>query len=403
MLFKQKNILITFGRSMWALAIARQLSANGHRIFTADSLNYHICSFSKKIIKNYKVDSPRFNPSSYVSSIIKIIKEEKIDLLLPIFEETSILSKYRDHFPSHCEVFCPSFELYHEIHNKWLFHTLLQKLGIKNLKACLVRSQDELQSIPIKGPFALKECYSRASQKVIKVLNSHNLPLIKIEPHNPLIAQEWMEGNRFCSYTICHEGKIYAHSLYPVSYAIGGKSCLLFEHVNHSEIYDWVNHFVSLTNYTGQIAFDFIESSEKVLYAIECNPRATSGSFLFNESDRLDHAFFRINSEPILPSRMERKQIAIGMLLYGWRSSSLVNLTLYNFFTDFFSSKDVVFRTTDIKPYLFQPLIFFFLIIKSSKHGLNIPSFFTYDHNWNGEALPDRLCYTIQSESRGDH
>ena len=84
-------------------------------------------------------------------------------------------------------------------------------------------------------------------------------------------------------------------------------------------------------NFTGQIAFDFIESADKKLYAIECNPRATSGLLLFQNNDRLDQAFFAETQSPIFPQQGARKQIATGMCLYGWRKNALPENRLSKF------------------------------------------------------------------------
>jgi hypothetical protein len=234
---------------------------------------------------------------------------------------------------------------------------------------------------------ALKPCYSRASQDLKKIYPQQTLPNFNIDVYNPWIAQEWIEGDRFCTYTVCYNGKIHAHGVYPVKYAINGTSCLTFEYIEHPGILEWVTDFIEKTNFTGQIAFDFIQAYDKTLYAIECNPRATSGILLFHEKDRIDQAFLKKVSDPIFPQYGCRKQIAAGMLLYGWRKVALPNNRTLRFLKDFFSTKDVIFRSKDIKPFLFEPLIFAHIWIKSKKYRLSLPASFTFDHDWNGEKI----------------
>lgn len=386
-LSKPKRILITFARSFLALELARQLHQAGHKIFLADSTRCHVTRFSNAVQKSFKVPSPRFHSDDYIHALTTIVKHEKIDFILPVFEEISCLSKAKHLFPKHCELFCPSFELSNELHNKWSFQCKMKELGIDILKSYLVRTNADLEKVKFSTPYALKLCYSRSSQSVRKVFPNETIKNLSIDPHNPWIAQEWMEGNRFCTYTVCHQGKIYAHSIYPVHYAIDGYCCLTFQAIDHPGILHWIENFVGKTQFTGQIAFDFIESPQKKIYAIECNPRATSGLLLFDAQDRLDKALFKQNSGIIFPKEGVRRQIATGMLMYGWRGSSLPHNCLSGFVKDFCKTKDVVFDLKDLKPFLSSPFVFAGIFLKSRKHHLSIPAYFTYDHDWNGQPI----------------
>lgn len=386
-----KRILITFGRSFLALQLARQLSGVGHTVFVADSLRLHVSRFSNAVRKSYKVPAPRFSRQEYIHALIQIIKKEKIDLLIPIYEEISYIASSLDQFPDSCQVFAPPFPLFNELHNKWLFQKKLQHLGIETLGISLIKSPKDLQNLDFSSAYALKSCYSRASQRVIKVQSPHHLPSLPHDTHNPWVAQEWATGDRFCTYAVCHEGKVKAHSIYPVGFAIDGNSCLVFEAIDHPKILHWTQHFVGKSNFTGQIAFDFIETAEKKLYAIECNPRATSGLLLFSSEDRLDKALLNMDAKAvpqlITPKLKAKRQIAMGMLLYGWKKSALPQNNTSKFLSALFSTKDVIFSRWDMKPFLLEPLIFAGIVKTSRKYGVSIPDAFIHDHEWNGEPL----------------
>lgn len=387
MLYKKK-ILITFARSFIALEIARHFHSAGYLVYVADSIDQHVSKYSNAVAKTFKLPSPRFDSLNYINSLIALIEKEKIDLVVPIYEETAYISKALDWFPKTCKIFTPSFDLYAELQNKWMFQQKLQSLGFDTLKHALIRKKEELKSLDFDFPFAIKPCYTRTSQKVKKIIPHQESPVdIEIDSFNPWIAQEWGVGNKFCTYSVCHQGKIYAHSVYPVNYAIGGNSCLIFKAVEHPSIFEWVSKFAAAVNFTGQIAFDLIENDDKKIFAIECNPRATSGLLLFREKDRLDRAFLGTNTHLIQPEMGKRKQIAMGMLLYGWRKNAKQNNRLTSFIKDFFSTKDVIFKLKDAKPFLLKPWFFANIWLKSRRLGLNIPNYFTHDHDWNGEPF----------------
>jgi hypothetical protein len=383
----KKRILITFARSHLALQLARRLKAVGHEVYTADSMRCHVSRFSNAVTGNFRVPGPRYDPEGYINALISIVEAKKIDLLIPVYEEISYLSKVRDRFPPSCELFCPDFPLYDQLHNKWNFQCKLEELGIDTLKKSLIRSQADVDQLSFSTPFALKACYSRASQNVRKVFPHESLKDITFDPHNPWLAQEWLDGECFCTYSVCHEGEVHAHAIYPVKYAINGKNCITFESIEHPDIFNWIQHFTKKINFTGQIAFDFIVSKDKKVYAIECNPRTTSGLLLFSDEDRIDNAFFKMNTRIIYPQNDARCQIAFGMILYGWKKCALPNNNLFKFLKTFCTTRDVVFSTQDPKPFLFKPLSFASILMTTRKYGVNIIDAFLHDHEWNGEPI----------------
>ncbi len=385
---KQKKILMTAGRSWVTLDLSRQLHAAGHKIYIAETSNYHVCRLSKAVEKSFIVPSPRFEPEKFIDSLVDIVKREKIDFLLPICEEIFYISKSLDRFPSHCTVMCSPFDIMHTLHNKWRFMQLLKDLDMNPPETHLITCREDLKNIPFKKPYILKPCYSRGSQKIKKVTPPQQPPILEIESFNPWVAQEWIEGKRYCTYGICHNGVLSAHSIYPVGFAVDGNSCVMFESIDHKGILAWVKEFVQKINFTGQIAFDFIED-ERGLFAIECNPRATSGAHLFTR-ENIDKALFQPMNETIVPTPGAKRQLAVGMLIYGWRQLP-ENKTFLDFLKNLLTVKDVILRFSDLIPVAYVPFLFVHYMALSKRLGIRVPSTFTYDLEWNGERYQEAL------------
>jgi hypothetical protein len=105
---------------------------------------------------------------------------------------------------------------------------------------------------------------------------------------------------------------VIAHSVYPSQQQWGNKigSSIVFEDVQNPKTQKWVERFISKTNFTGQIGFDFIETADGMLYAIECNPRATSGIHLFNEAPELVERFLHgENTMVVVPKGDEIRSV----------------------------------------------------------------------------------------------
>lgn len=380
-----KKILITAGRSPITLDLARQLNAAGHEIYITETSRFHLCSFSNAVKKNFIIPSPRFEPKNFLDALTKIVKDEKIDMLIPAWEEVLNISMNLDLFPPECDVFCSPFKLLHTLHNKWLFMQRLSALGLPTPETQLVEKLADLETLDFGTSYVLKPCYSRASQKIRKVNPNDPLPIIDIESHNPWVAQEWLEGNKYCTYSVCHNGEVNAHGIYPVEYSIEGNSCLTFRSIEHKKILDWIKYFVKSQNFTGQIGFDFIETEDGTIYPIECNPRSTSGAHLFRTEDQIDRAFLNTTTETICPPVGRSKQFAAGMIFYGWKAlptqtgkSEYLNQLLF--------SKDVVFEFSDLVPFFSQPLLAVKYFLISRKLQEKLYSTFYYDLDWNGES-----------------
>lgn len=378
---KTKRILLTGARSPCALELARHLGHSGHTVIAADTSTMHVIRFSNSIKKFYDFPSPRYDTKGFFEKINRIIRDENIDLVIPIWEEVIYLSRRRDLLPDSCEVFCAPFQLLHDLHHKWNFIKLLGSLGIKAPWSVLLRSSKDFENFEFKKPYILKKCYSRASRAIIKVTD-HKPPQVSIQPENPWIAQEFLQGEKYCSYSVCYQGKVLAHTVYPVQYTMDGSSCVAFEAIDHPRIFEWVKNLARKTSFTGQVAFDFIENEEGGLYAIECNPRATSGIHLFKPEDRLDRAFLNQTEQTIFPKTGNTQQIALGMLMYGLGMGSKEK-RFSKYLKKFLTTKDVVFSSRDLSPFLLEPLVLSSYWMKSKKLGISIPVLFTQDLEWD--------------------
>lgn len=380
----KKRILITGARSAVALDLARHFMNADCEVYLADSMPTIVGSYSNSIKKYFTIPSPRYNKQEFMQQLLDIIQEYKIDLLIPTFEETFYIAQYHAHYPiKGCTVFCAPFATIHHLHHKWRFQKRLAELGFLDIPTTIIKSTYELKRLNLPKPYIIKACYSRAALSFYKIDNNKDLASIDIDSKNHWIAQPWLQGKKYCSYSVCNNGKLLAHCVYPVNIAINGSSCVLFEAINHPEILHWIKQFVAKEQFTGQISFDFIETESGHLYAIECNPRATSGVHLFVKQDNLSTAFLTDDLKNIITPPLGTKcQIALGMLLYGWKSNSSKNFS--HFIKHFLSSADVIFDYNDPLPFIMQPLVFIHLLHRALKLNLSLPAVFNHDLEWNG-------------------
>lgn len=355
-----KNILITGTRAPSSLEIARHFHAAGHRVVSAESLKYPLCKSSRSVSRSFQVQPPRQDPEGYIEGLEKIIREEKIDLLIPTCEEIYTIAKNRENLS--CEVFCDTFEKLMELHDKWSFIEKAKSLGLAVPRTWRLES-NEVLNFPLE--VVLKPVFSRFGTQV-HYLNSHEkLPSLEITKQFPWVAQERLRGPAYCTYSIVREGKIQAHAAYPVKICAGQGACIYFEAVEQKEIFTWIETFVDKIKFTGQIAFDFIQDASGTFYPIECNPRTTSGVHLFTH---LDKAMLQFNEKVEEPKKGTKKMLLLAMLGYGrmkW-------------------AKDVLFDLRDPWPFFTQFATFFNIAWIARKTGKSLLEASTHDIEWNG-------------------
>lgn len=341
-----------------------------------------MCRFSNAVDARYRIPSPRFQKAAYIQALLKIIQESRVDFLIPTWEDVLYISAHLDQLSEHCEVFASAFELIHRLHNKWLFNNLARTLGFDTPVSHLIDAPRLLQRLDRSRDWVIKPCYSRATQGIHFLHQQEPLPTIEVNSKQPWIAQEKLVGRSYCSYSICRNGVVRAHTCYPVNYTVDGSSCLLYEAIKHSPIKQWVERFVALSGYTGQIAFDFIESDDGRLCAIECNPRGTCGLHLFSDSPTAAEAFIgsTLQAKVLEPAIGSQRQLLAGMLLYARRNLS------FSFVKTVLSTPDVLFSKKDILPTLMQPVLLLKFLKDAYQYRVSLPDAYTHDLDWNGPA-----------------
>lgn len=247
---------------------------------------------------------------------------------------------------------------------------------------------------------ALKPVYGRAAKNVYHLKPNAPLPdKVDVGPENEYVAQEWITGNRYCSYSVLRDGRIFAFSVYPVLDTIDGASCVYFQSIEHADIRAYVERIAdALPGVNGQIAFDFIETDNR-LVAIECNPRATSGIHLWSGTPDLACSFTR--SSPAVAGPGARRQLVPGMLMWSKKSAGPGEYLRH--IKRLVGTRDVTFSGRDLLPSLMQPFLLtsYYEICRERK--MNISTMFQWDLVWDpGREKLENVRRLLAREGRGE-
>ncbi|MFN8411727.1 MAG: hypothetical protein U0Z26_05015 [Anaerolineales bacterium] len=377
------NILFTGGRAPATLDLVRAFQRAGHTVFMAESLRGHLSQPSNAIHANFLVPPPRQEKDAFLFALKKIVKENQIDLLIPTCEEVFYTAMAHDELP----VFTEPIKKLNQFHNKWNFVINSVDGNLYVPETMLVRSQNDLlHAFAQWRELVLKPVYSRfASRTLILPPLKKALSTLTFETKEMWIAQEYKEGQVFCTYSVCHQGHITAHTTYPSKFTAGQGATIAFEHVEHPAIFEWVRTFVKRYQLTGQVAFDFIQTADGQIFALECNPRATSGVHLLASHPRFAEAFLNPDMDCITPIENGYYMLSAAMILYAL-PASLIHGRFGEWFKTFFTSDDVILNFKDPLPFLLQLRSLLATRTIASRQKISLLEASTFDIEWNGEG-----------------
>ena len=383
-----KRILLTGGRAPVALELARLFSRAGHVVLMAESVRWPLTRPSRAITRHYQVPPPNRQPDAYVNALLEIIQQEKIDFLLPTCEELFYVAHGYEQLAAHCHLFVEPLARLRPLHNKWHFVQRAQRYGLTVPPTRLLTNQADVWAIWQQADdLVFKPVYSRfASQTIIRPQKREIISSIKPTAQQPWVAQAFIDGQQLCTYTLAYKGRLVAHTAYPTEFTAGQGATILFRHIEHPAAFKWVKTFVEHEQFTGQIAFDFIETKDKHLFALECNPRATSGLHLLAQDADFSHSFFNPNRPLFTPSSAEPVMLATAMLLYGL--PTIRSWDQFKQWASYFGrSRSILFHRNDPLPALFQFVGVANFLWWSMKHRVTPLQASTFDIEWNGEEI----------------
>lgn len=376
------NILLTGGRAPVTLDLARAFRRAGHTVFMAESLRGHLSQPSNALKAHFVVPAPRSEPEAFLAALKRIIEENKVELLIPTCEEVFHIAKGLSEIP--CRVFTEPLEILDRFHNKWKFVIDAGECDLRVPESILISREDDLLlAFSQWRRLVLKPVYSRFAARTL-ILPSLNEAFAKLTFNEPWIAQEYIEGQSFCSYSVCQNGRITAHAVYPTIFTAGAGATIAFQPVEHAAIDAWVRRFVKHFDVTGQMAFDFIQTPQGEVVALECNPRATSGLHLLTENPQFVESFFNSEMTCVKPQAQTARMLGTAMLVYGL-PMSIWQGRFGAWLQTFLHSDDVLFDLNDPLPFLLQARSILTYVLLGRKHGISALEASTFDIEWNGQ------------------
>lgn len=140
----KKNILITDGENRSALAATRSIGRAGHNVYISSKIIRPISGASKYCKKNYWISNPEEDIEKYGYDILKLIRKQSIDIVIPMTEPSIIsLNKIRNEIGKKCILACPEADKVDLITDKFTLFKHAVKLGVPIPNTVFIQNRAE--------------------------------------------------------------------------------------------------------------------------------------------------------------------------------------------------------------------------------------------------------------------
>ncbi|QSJ18443.1 ATP-grasp domain-containing protein [Nostoc sp. UHCC 0702] len=358
-----KNVLISGGKMTKALQLARSFHAAGHRVVLLETHKYWLTGhqFSQAVDKFYTVPAPQENPEGYTQALVDIIKQENIDIYIPV---TSPVGSYYDSLAKpelsrYCEVFHFDADITQMLDDKYALAETARSLGLSVPKSFQITSAEQVLNFDFSGE-TRKYILKSIPYDSVRRLDLTKLPCatpeetaafvrsLPISPEKPWIMQEFIPGKEFCTHSTVRNGELRLHcccesSAFQVNY----------ENVENPQILEWVKHFVKELKLTGQISFDFIQAEDGTVYAIECNPRTHSAITTFYDHPQVAEAYLSKEATAETLQPLPTSKPTYWTYHEVWRLTGIRSFTqLKTWIWNIWRGTDAIYKLDDPLPFL---------------------------------------------------
>jgi predicted ATP-grasp superfamily ATP-dependent carboligase len=273
-----RSVLLTLGRLPKGLDLARSFARHGWRVVVAEPLRDHLSRTSRAVAKSVVTPAPTHDRHAYSQALLEIVEQEQIDLIVPVSEEILYVTEAVASWKKPVEIFAMPHDAITRAHDKLLFVRWLEELGLKApptaalgtpAASALLREMDCVVK-PRHACAGRDVTFHQAGETVSR--------------EEGFLVQKRIVGHEISTCSLAYRGDVIATALYQPLLK-NGSVAIAFEAMDSEVISAYVAEFVKATQWHGFVAFDFIQDEDGDAYAIECNPRTTSGLHCFETDD----------------------------------------------------------------------------------------------------------------------
>lgn len=293
----QGRVILTYGRSLMALVIARSLSARGIEVIGCDDVGLTVLSFSKHVEENFTVAPWETDPDRFLQDLEEAVHEyAPLDgrpyVLMPVFREIDLISRNRQRFEPTIKIAAPAFQSIDLVNPKHRLAELATRVGLDAPETWRPESLEQLRDLEPKlhYPLIVKPIDGAGGRGISCVKDAEALEhdVLALGFETPPLIQDCVAGEDYCVCVLARDGKVTASmayrnvSTFPREAGAGA----VRETVDVAPFLKTTEKLIAATNWNGLAQLDFrwtgAEADSPSL--IEVNARFWAGIFHSVES-----------------------------------------------------------------------------------------------------------------------
>ena len=380
----KQTVLLTIGRLPKALDFARSFKAAGWRVLVAEPFKTHLTGASVCVDQSYQVPPPAAGKGAYLSALLDLIVAQKVDLILPLSEETMHVAHLRDQLPPGVRLYAPPVDQLLGLHDKASFPERALTHGLTVPETAKLGTP-HAAAITARQDYVIKPIFSCSGRAVSLHGAGTSLTEATASLNEPAVVQAQMKGRQYSTFAIARAGRVLVNIVYQAA-IMTGSVAVAFERVQIPAIDQWVAAFVQAEAYDGFISFDFFLEADGQAYAIECNPRVTSGVH-FLVTDDLAPAILGNSDHPVRLKDIDLMQ-QFYPTLTEVQASMFKGPRFWSNLKILRKARDVTWDKADPMPFITMPITAFSIIAMSMRQQKTFGQVSTQDISWfEGEIL----------------
>ena len=277
-----EKILITDGRSLASLAIARSLGKKGFEVHCGEEFKTNLTFFSRYVKKRIVYSSPEKQSEQFLDELLKLVKKERYNMIIPVRDAiTLLLAKYKDEILKYTNLYLADYETIKKFRDKGETVKLAMKC---NIPCPETYYPEEMNIKEIKNhivyPVLIRSRISSGARGISYVNSSDKFDeayyLIKKDYGEPMI-QEYVSKKKYCTACILLDGASneIATFIYErvKEYPISGGPTVVGISCNNTTIKEYAMELLKEAKWVGAAEVEFIIDSDGTPKLLEVNPR----------------------------------------------------------------------------------------------------------------------------------
>jgi hypothetical protein len=272
-----RRILLSEGSSLSARETITALGLAGRSVELLTSDPRCLGRFSRFVTDVHRAPPAGLDPSGYLEVTLKVIRDRKIDILIPVHDQAYLFAARRQLIPSNVGLALASFHSFEQVQSKERFTALLSRLCIPQPQTDMCNVTD-LNQLNKSYPFFVKTPFGTAGEGVWRIKDASDMrDLVKGLNHQgtkQVVVQSEIAGKLERGQMIFGGGRLVAFHTYRQLASGPGGGDVLKVSVARPDVIAYAEKIGAALAWHGALSFDYIvEDGTENPFFIDANPR----------------------------------------------------------------------------------------------------------------------------------